>query len=214
MRKIDKTQILSTAYKKWVDKLNRDKKKHPDDRKYYDDIVMNLLCCQEGVCAYTEMPLCNPELFNPDKWKKGRYNLKKPEHFGELDHFDPRLKNDKCWEWDNLFVIESKINKRKGDKPVDDILKPDLPHYNPQELLDYDAELHVFSPHPRIEDNGKKERIKQMIKVLQLNFDFVRTERGKFLKKIFELGKIDQTIKIDRFFTAYQMAAATKEKEE
>ena len=83
MRKIDKTKILSVHYKKWVDKLSRDKVKHPQRSSHYDDVVMNLLHCQKGVCAYTEMALCNPGLFDEDKWKKGRYTQKHQLHFSE-----------------------------------------------------------------------------------------------------------------------------------
>ncbi len=72
MRKIDKSKILSTAYKKWVDKLNKDNIKHPHSREpYYYDVVMNLLHCQKGVCAYTEMFLCNSELLTKDNWVDG-----------------------------------------------------------------------------------------------------------------------------------------------
>lgn len=47
MQKIDKNYdtILSTKYKKWVDDLEKSKKKHPDSRTYYDDIVMELYRC-------------------------------------------------------------------------------------------------------------------------------------------------------------------------
>ena len=214
MRKIDKTRILSTAYKKWLDKHDREEVKHPGTGTYYYDVVMNLLYCQKGVCAYTEMALCSPELYSENKWKNGRYILEKPEHLGELDHFDPQLKTDKYWEWENLFVIESKINKRKGAKGVDNILKPDSPGYDPMVLLEYDVESHVFYPHIGIEDEELKKRIERMIDVLQLNFDFVRRERRKFLKKVFEFSEIGRSIEIDRFFTAYQMSAEPKHETE
>jgi hypothetical protein len=188
--------------------------KHPESRIYYDDVVMNLLHCQKGVCAYTEMVLCDIELLSEDKWKNGRYKLKKserPQCLGDLEHFDPKLKEDKFWEWENLFVVLEKINRIKGKKEVDDILKPDSPGYDPMVLLEYDEIYHVFYPHPDIEDEKLIERIERMIKVLQLNFDFICQERRKFLKKAFELREIGRPIEIDRFFTAYQMAAAAKE---
>jgi len=214
MRKIDKTKILSVEYKKWLDKLNRDQMNHPQRGIYHDDVVMNLLYCQKGVCAYTEMALCDHDLLREDKWEKGRYKLKKhekPQCLGELEHFDPKLKKDKYWEWDNLFVVLEKINRRKGTKEVDEILKPDSPGYNPMVLLEYDEDYHVFYPSPDIEDDILIERIERMITVLQLNFDFVRQERRKFLTKAIELGEMNRPIEIDRFFTAYQMVAAAKE---
>jgi len=58
MKKIDKTTHLATSYFVWQATL------HPGDivdyntqsikNKYYKDVVMNLLLCQGGVCAYTE----------------------------------------------------------------------------------------------------------------------------------------------------------------
>lgn len=214
MRKIDKTKILSTQYRQWLDKLNDDQVKHPGSRIYYYDVVMNLLYCQKGVCAYTEIALCNPGLLSEDRWENGRYTLEKPEPFGELEHFNPQLKKDKYWEWDNLFVIAERINKRKGAREVDDILKPDLPGYDPMVLLGYDVEAHVFYPHPGIEDESLKKRIEGMISVLQLNYDFVRRERRKFLNKVFEFDEVGFPTEIDRFFTAYEMTlAAAKEGE-
>lgn len=213
MRKIDKTEILSSRYKEWVDKLDRDNVNHPDEsRTYYYDVVMNLLRCQKGVCAYTEMFLCNPDLLKEDKWKNGKYRLKNPECFGELDHFDPKLKKEKYWKWENLFVIASKINKRKGAEEVDDILKPDSPGYDPIELLEYNEMFHVFIPHMGIEDKAIRARIQQMIDVLHLNYDVVSRERRRFLKEAFKAVETGESIEIDRFFTAYQMASNARDK--
>ena len=211
MRKIDKTKILSTQYKKWVDRLNRDKVKHPDqNRTYYNDVMMNLLHCQKGVCAYTEMIICNPELLSEENWKNGGYKYKKVERLGSLEHFDPRLKKDKYWEWDNLFAISLDINVKKGAKEVDDILKPDSPQYDPFKLLEYNARTHLFVPHRDIEVRDLRERIKRMLKVLQVNHNTVCYHRKTFFNRIAWHGNVDMQPKIDRFFTAYQMAADAK----
>lgn len=213
MRKIDKTVILSTQYKKWLDQLNRDKAKHPSQSdKYYDDVVMNLLHCQKGVCAYTEMLVCNPELLTEDKWEDGWYKPEKVERFGSLEHFDPQLKEDKYWEWDNLFVISLDINVKKGAKEVDEILKPDSPAYDPFKLLEYNEQTHLFVPHRDIEDNSLRERIKKMIKVLHINHDTVCYKRKTFFYQINWQGKAARPIIIDRFFTAYQMVMDAKQK--
>lgn len=214
MRKIDKTKILSVKYKKWVDQLNHDEVKHPQHRYYYTDVVMNLLHCQKGVCAYTEMPLCHLELWSADNWKNGRYAHKRPQAIGELDHFNPQLKKNKYWEWQNLFVVLEKINKRKGTQEVDDILKPDSDQYDPAALLEYNEKSHIFIPHTGIENEVIRERIQRMIDVLHINFGFVRRERGRFLKEVFKSREMDREVKIDRFFTAYQMAVTAKEKKE
>ncbi|UCH95275.1 MAG: hypothetical protein JSV88_00130 [Candidatus Aminicenantes bacterium] len=212
MRKIDKTNILSVQYKKWLDKLNRDKVKHPQSSTYYDDVVMNLLHCQKGICAYTEMSLCNPGLLDEDNWKKGRYNKKRPEPIGELDHFDPKLKKNKYWEWENLFVVLERINRKKGSKEVDYILKPDSSDYDPMVLLEYNEKYHIFIPHTEIEDEAIRKRIHRMIEVLHINYDFVCRERRRFLKVAFKSREMEAPVEIDRFFTAYQMAVAAKEK--
>lgn len=206
MRKIDKTKLLSTKYKEWVDALDKKEEKHPGKNyRYRKDVVMNLLHCQKGVCAYTEMFLCNPEFIKEDKWDDGGYRPAKPEYLGELEHFDPNLKNDTFWDWDNLFVVHSDVNRKKWAREVDDILKPDLPAYDPFALLKYDADLNVFYPHTEIKDKTITERVRYMIDILQLNYDPVRCERKKFLKKVFELRAFDQPVEIDRFFTAYEM---------
>ena len=209
MKKIDKTKILAAQYKKWVDRLNRDKIKHPDQsRTYYNDIMMNLLHCQKGVCAYTEMVVCNPELLKEKNWKNGKYNFNNVERLGSLEHFDPRLKKDKYWEWDNLFVISLDINIKKGAKEVDDILKPDSSQYDPFKLLEYNARTHRFLPYRDIEDRDFRERIKGMLKVLQVNHNTVCYQRKTFFNRIAWYGKVGRQPEIDRFFTAYQMVAA------
>ena len=211
MRRIDKTKILSTHYKKWLVRLNRDKIKHPSQKRtYYNDVMMNLLYCQKGVCAYTEMRLCDPELLNEDNWEEGKYKSGKVDKFGSLDHFDPRLKKDKYWEWDNLFAISLDINVKKGAKEVDEILKPDSPLYDPFKLLEYNARTHLFVPHRDIEDRDLRERIKRMLKVLQVNHHTVSYHRKTFFNRIAWHGKVGKQPEIDRFFTAYQMAEAEK----
>jgi hypothetical protein len=214
MRKIDKTRILSTEYKKWVDELNCKEEKHPSESKRFKkDVMMNLLHCQKGVCAYTEMFLCDFNLITEDNWENGRYRLRKPQRFGELEHFDPKLKKNKFWEWENLFVVHADINRLKGVQEVDDILKPDSPVYDPMVLLKYDIDFHVFYPHPSIKNKTIRERIRRMIKILQINYGPVRSKRRKFLKMVFELREFAQTVEVGCFFTAYQMAAAARKEE-
>lgn len=206
MRRIDKTKILSSKYKEWLDKLNRDKVKHPQSRIYYTDVVMNLLHCQKGVCAYTETPLCLPELFDESNWEEGKYKISEPEPSGELEHFDPKLKEDRRWEWDNLFVVDAVINRKKRNKEVDDILKPDSAQYSPDKYLEYDVDTHCFIPNTGIEDETLRQRIKRMISVLHLNYASVRNEREIYLTMVFKLREVSRPIRINCFFTACRMA--------
>ena len=63
MRKINKNKILSTKYKEWEEQLEQNKQNHPEyassKNEFYNDVVMNLLNAQGGLCAYTEMRLCS-----------------------------------------------------------------------------------------------------------------------------------------------------------
>jgi hypothetical protein len=110
-----------------------------------------------------------------------------------------------------LFVVLERINRKKGTKEVDYILKPDSPDYDPMKLLEYNEKYHIFIPHTGIKDKTIRERIQRMIDVLHINYDFVCRERRRFLKEVCKSREMDQPVEIDRFFTAYQMAAAAKE---
>src|SRR4051812_29565745 len=134
MQKIDKTSknILSTKYQTWLKKIDAEKKIHTKtSHSYYDDVAMNLYKCQTGVCAYTEMYICVPELYADENWINGRYKIpdtaeyKRIDHFGEMDHFNAEDKKEYYWNWDNLFMIHSKINSIKTNNKAVEFLKPD-----------------------------------------------------------------------------------------
>lgn len=206
MKRIDKSGILSTKYMEWLAALNRENREHPKtNRSYYCDVVMNLLYCQDGLCAYTEMIICSPELLTEDNWEQGKYKHEKGCHLGSLEHFDPRLKKGKFWEWGNLFVVHPKINVLKGAKEIDYILKPDSPDYDPMRLLEYDVENHIFFPSVGIDEQSVRERVRRMIKVLQLNHNTVRYERKRFFRRITLEMELELEPRIDCFFTAYRM---------
>lgn len=211
MRKIDKNynMLLSTKYKKWVDKLEQEGTKHPESRTYYDDVVMELYKCQLGVCAYTERYICPEELYEENKWVDGKYitnindEYKRVDHAGEMDHFDPELKENQYWLWDNLFMIDSTINSRKNNEKPLAYLKPDLPDYAPEKYFDYDEETHRFIPNTDIGDENTRNEIQRMIDhVLFLNHGVVRKDRQNFINDIRLKQKYHSDIKIDRFFTA------------
>ncbi len=207
MRKIDKSIILSTAYKEWVEQLDKDHKKHPHSRGlYYYDVVMNLLYCQRGVCAYTEMFLCKAEFLDENKWVNGRYLDEKPKRFGHLDHFNPDLKKDEFYRWENLFVAFADVNVLKHEGKVEDIFKPDSPEYDPMKFLEYDMETHFFIPHTGIEDVGLRARIDQMINLLQINHPTVYTERESYVETAIQYREDKRPFKVYKFFTACRMA--------
>lgn len=196
MRKIDKNCDLSTAYKQWEENLEQNNLPHPkynsSKGKYYWDIVMQLFRCQNGLCAYTEQALCNPELFSEENWQDGSYKVQPPSQdgrTGELEHFDETLKSKKAdiegrkdWLWDNFFVVDATINERKGKKAIDPILKPDEEDYNPFDLLEYNVETHHYLPKKNLEKTTQ-ERIRSMISVLGINQ--VNPKRKKELQRLF-----------------------------
>lgn len=210
MRKIDKTtdKILSTKYKSWIGKIIKNSKKSSGN-SYYDDVAMNLYYCQGGVCAYTEMFICIPELYDLGNWKNGRYKISNEkdysrlDHLGEMDHFDPENKKIQYWNWDNLFMIHAKINGIKSNEPVLNYLKPDLDDYSPDKYFDYDEETHRFIPNTDIKDETKLKKIQTMIdKVFCLNHGVVKNERRDFIKSLKDKKSKGQEYIIDRFFTA------------
>ena len=104
MRKIDKNEILSQDYKKWLESLENSK--HPEYKssnfKYYNDIKMSLLSSQNALCAYTEQLLCDPKYITNDNWNEKKYIrelTQEDKHSiqGDLEHFDESLKTDKAW---------------------------------------------------------------------------------------------------------------------
>ena len=213
MRKIDKgrSRILATVYKEWLEELEKNNKTHPHTDTYYVDVLMNLLHCQNGVCAYTEELLCEPELLGRKNWQKGRYKEKQPERLGEIDHFDPKLKKELYWQWENLFVVLERINRLKGKKAVDGMFKPDSPGYDPGKYLEYDVETHRFRPHGDIKDKGLKKSVERMLKILNINYGPIHHKRRSYLNKVKLHQRVDEPITIDRFFTACRMAGLSVE---
>jgi hypothetical protein len=195
MRKIDKSQILSIAYTKW---LEQEQTKSAQERKVYDgnaskfkfyyDIVMNLLYCQKGLCAYTEIQLCPEQYFAKENWKEGKYDKSfiTPKAFnGELEHFDESLKATNGWLWDNFFMIDSDTNNRKGTKAVDVRLKPDTPAYNPFEIFDYSLETHRFiiNTDMNISDEDRNNLQTMVDSVLGINFPNLVEMRRRVLTR-------------------------------
>ncbi len=217
MQKKDKNydEILSTNYKTWVDNLEKNEKKHPESRTYYDDVVMDLYRCQKGVCAYTEMFICPENLYDKDNWHAGEYKIPdqaafdRTDHFGDLEHFNPDLKINQYWLWDNFFMIHSKINSLKSNKTIIDYLKPDAPDYSPEKYFDYDENTHRFIPNTDIEDKVKRAEIQRMIdEVLFLNHGVVKNERENFINDLKLKIRFGSSYKIDKFFTATRWCLA------
>ena len=209
MQKIDKTETnLPLKYAEWLANDDKESAKR-NFRSQYDSIVMNLYKIQKGVCAYTEAFICPPKLYHETNWATGEYVISteneftRIDHRGELDHFDPENKKVKYWNWDNLFMIDSKINSIKSNKPVHGYLKPDLAAYNPDQYFEYDDQTHRFIPNTDIEDAEMKKEIKYMIdEVLNLNHGVVRIDRENYINELKDKKLRGQKYLVDRFFTS------------
>jgi hypothetical protein len=209
MRKIKKTNILSTQYKSWEESFEEQDSNHPkyssSKNEHYIDVVINLLNAQEGLCAYTEMRLCPAALIGNDNWQNGKYINRHPEIKGQLDHFDPSLKSNRGWLWKNFFFIDTDINtKVKGKQNVDNILKPDEPCYSENALLEYDPENHIFIANTKL-DSEIRDRINSMILKLGINFGPVIDLRKDYLRNILAMKKFGLDYEVTQFPSAFTM---------
>ena len=198
MKKIDKSNILSKEYEKLLKFFtNKNHPKYNSSKcKYYNDIKMSLLYCQNGLCAYTEKFLCDSKFITVDNWDKKRYKTKLDKTIkGDLEHFDESLKDKKGWLWDNLFVVDTHINCRiKSTKPIKSILKPDSSDYDPNKYLNFDFETGVFFPIITL-TKKEKEDVKYMIETLGLNcYSYERKEYLKLIKDLYPLREPKQYI--------------------
>lgn len=214
MRKIDKTTILSTVYKEWEQTFERDGKSHgtynSSKNEFYLDVVFNLLFCQKGVCAYSETLLCADHLYEINLWEKGRYKVNNDaKKLGSLDHFNPNLKKDKAWLWDNLFMVHSDLNRDKAKKEITFLPKPDSDNYLPEKYFEYDSISHIFFPNHTLEMHVQ-EKIKSDILILGINHPTIVSQREQYIQPILERHKYtnDKTLSTKQFFTALEMSLA------
>lgn len=221
MRKIDKSYILATAYQAWIQKYDNKNKPHlvySPSHPHYKAVLVSLLHCQKGLCAYTEILIATEDRCDQNKFDaRGKYipgNKTVSGFAAQLDHFDSRLKAEKGWSWDNFFAVSDKINVQKKDTAVDDILKPDTAAFDPYKLLAYDPDKHLFYASLYIEDEQIVERIENMIDVLGINYGTIVDNRNRYLSCIFNRLKLgveasDLEQDLYQFFTAYEMGKAS-----
>ncbi|SFV57986.1 hypothetical protein MNB_SV-9-511 [hydrothermal vent metagenome] len=193
MKKIDKSTILSSNYKEWLDSLGEEHPKYnSSNNKYYNDIKMSLLYCQKGLCAYTEELLCDLDLITKDNWDDEKYitDLKEKDLVnGDLEHFDESIKRKQAWLWDNLFFVQGDINRKiKCSKSIQEILKPDAPHYDPNIYLEFDYKRNRFIANSNL-DIKVQEDVDCMIITLGLNANAFKRKRQ--IKKLVEALKYD-----------------------
>lgn len=209
MKKIDKSVILSKNYEKWVASLGEEHPKYDSsNNKYYNDIKMSLLYCQEGLCAYTEEQLCDKELIKPHNWDDEKYATTLDNRTnlinGDLEHFDESLKEKQAWLWDNLFFVQGDINRKvKCSQAIQAILKPDAPNYDPYRYLAFDYKHNMFVANANLTQQ-EQEDVECMIRTLGINANsFKRQSLIKRLVKAFE-NEIELE-EPDQYVTAWNM---------
>jgi len=191
MRKIDKSILYSTKYKNWLKALEKNGESHPkyeSSGEFYVDVKLELLRCQDGLCAYTEMRLCDLSVLSKDKWEDGRYKDKKVKTAGQLEHFDSTLKKEKGWLWSNLFVADDRVNMYvKRTDEVTSLMKPDDDSYDPKKRIEFDSSNYVYRASSLIEDKAEREEIDRMIEILGINYPgHVGSRRKAFVVKLKE----------------------------
>jgi hypothetical protein len=222
VRRINKDCNLSVVYKTWEEGLEAGDFDHPKYNssrgEYYLDVVMNLLHCQKGLCAYTEKRLCSEGYYTDTRWSNHRYvnpdSPSRPQIKGQLEHFDKNLKDKKGWLWDNLFVVDTDINtKVKKSNTVDPILKPDRIDYDEFALLQYDYRMHLFRAKSTL-SNEIQQTVNKGILTLGLNFDAVKEERRIYLEprlKMIDLGvETWDSVTVEEYPTAFEMIRTEK----
>jgi hypothetical protein len=210
MRELDKKITLATAFETWY---NQDSARPYHSSRYpYYDVLYELLIIQDGLCAYTELRLIDPE--NLEKLKNGFVDGKytadyKPDVPAQIEHFSKARKITCGWDFNNLFGVYDRVNLLKNHLEnkygADEILKPDSENYSSQKYLMYDKEEHIFFPNINL-DRISHQKVSNMIIVLGLNNDYIKMTRKNYIemiKALEEYSEVKQTV--TQFHTAYSM---------
>jgi len=225
MRKIDKSKILATAFENDLKIFVAENGKHPhyekDDtfkRKHYTSVFFNLLACQKGLCVYTEALIASEDLLFDEFWENGIFKkeIQTKTLDGDIEHFNPDLKENQGWEWSNLFLCSTHINRKiKGRNKVDDVFKPDNPNYEPTKYMTFNFKTQLFVPLPKIEDENKElfEKVKNMISSLGINSETIKSRRTEMLlrmktdiqNKLKTVQYVEKN-ELKEFFTAFEMS--------
>ncbi len=217
-----KKEKLATQFfkdiKVYQQKNNEKYPKYGSNYKYYKDVFVNLLICQKGLCAYSEMALDfdYSEKKEANLWKKGRFIGKKTIIDADIEHYKAKssCKEECDWDWNNLFLVSIHINQRiKRDKPVANFMRPDNQKYAPEKYLCYDFNTQMFVPKPSLDDKTYQE-VDKTISTLGINTsDTVKSRRKALLLDFitdiyngkYTYAEIKKT-KLHEFFTAFKMS--------
>ncbi len=224
MRKIDKQNTLATKFAQ----AKKPTHYNSTDFRYYLDVLMMLLWCQDGLCAYTEKRVLDlsqteiAQLFEAGEYhlKEGNKKVKPTDIFCDLEHFNSILKDAQGWDWDNLFAVDDSVNRniKRKEEPkliekclsknwdfneVMHLLKPDGINYIWDKYLTYNPKTHLFEVNENVEDDILADQISAVMKVLGLNCEPIKRERIKALERGLNELKEGKTPQIDEFPTAF-----------
>ena len=223
-----KNNKLATEFFEYIEKYKKDNNgKYPEyssSNKYYNDVYINLLICQNGLCAYSEMFIYEyyEKCQKNDYWKNGRYVGEKLKIGADIEHFLAKsLCNLECdWKWSNLFLVDTKINRDiKKNKPVYAFMRPDNPEYDPLKYLVYDIEMNFFVPKYTL-DKETRVQVKEMLKTLGINSDGVWAKRKSKLQQYLENAILEDknfaSLKkeVKEFYTAFVLCKDIFENEQ
>lgn len=223
MRKIDKTNKLATAFHAIIDGHEAAGTNHPNytagpfRSAHYESVFMNLVVCQNGLCAYTEDIITTKTHEIAGTWEDGKYSgeYSRKDFDGSIDHYESALKTSKGWLFGNLFAVSTFINTHKLQKNAATTFKPDGENYDPYTYLRYHFPQHIFIPNPEyvLNDEGRYNEVKGMIHALGLNLQTIIDKREAMLEDykidILNGQKTYEEIEeneLKRFYTAYAMS--------
>jgi len=227
MRKIDKSNLIVSEFKKELKEFVAVNNKHPDynkdtkfKNKHYSSVFFNLLGCQKGLCAYSEAKISSINFLSNENWLDSFFIGKIPNGIdGDIEHFNPDIKENEAWEWSNLFVVSTYINRKiKGRNKVNTIFKPDNFDYEPSKYMTFNFNTQIFVPLPKLEFENIEmfNNVKEMIKFLGLNSETVKSRRTDMLldfkKDIENKCKTIEYIEknnLHEFFTAFEMCKSS-----
>ena len=205
MRNINKgnENVLATQY---IEYQKGKTSKYYSGSPHYDSVLVNLLICQNGCCAYTEIRLVPIKTITimRDSFKNGKYEGVDFYHKDiHIEHFYMDIKKTYPWKWGNLFAVEATVNKIKGElepknKRIKEILKPDNSNYDSKKYLEYNSDIHRFFPKGSLYGTEISKDIKVMINVLGLNNDRIIERRKEYFE--FLDGHTEK-----QFYTASEM---------
>lgn len=115
---------------------------------------------QKNFCAYSELYL-------------GDYDeTGKSEYSPEIEHFNPILKDTPDDDYNNWFLVIRTLNSAKSTTWFEPILHPTAEDFEDRVVYEKNTGIYV----------GKDEEADNLVKLLGLNVEWLRTKRVRYIK--------------------------------